>query len=86
MPTRAAGVTFVEPFIQKFDNVIFASPGRATLGLRAANKALAEVISIMESRGRQRFQFISPYRSFWTGTIEMHYRPAYNSLNDVVES
>ncbi len=82
MPTVAAGVTFVEPFVKRFDNVVFASPGHATLGLRAARKALSEVISIIEERGRRRFQFLSSDKSPWTGPIEMHYRPIYNTLND----
>jgi hypothetical protein len=83
MPAPPAQVSFVEPFVQSFGNVVFASPGRATIALKAAEHAFAEVLRIIEARGRSRFRFQLQETSRWSGPINMHYRPEYGGLNDV---
>jgi glycine/D-amino acid oxidase-like deaminating enzyme len=81
MPTKAAGVTHLEPFVKTFDNVVFASPGRATLALQAAEKVFSATRAIVDARGRRRFEFVSKTSRAWCDPIDMHYQPTYQ-FND----
>jgi hypothetical protein len=77
IPERSGGLTAYEPWVEDFGNVLFASPGRATVGLMAAQTTLAKLIEKRGEGASSKFNLPSVARSNWTGPITMHFAPDY---------
>jgi glycine/D-amino acid oxidase-like deaminating enzyme len=79
IPIKPATSTYLEPWVEDYGSVVLASPGRATLGLEGARKALAVLIKKLSARNRQPFRFvmIGPGR-FWNEPIFMHFAEHYS--------
>lgn len=71
--------SFVEPWIEDCGNILFASPGRATLGLAGAKLALASLISKIAQRNGKQFRLVHLRNSLpWDNDIHMHFEDHYD--------
>jgi hypothetical protein len=77
IPSTETGKTIYEPWIEDMGDIVFASPGRATVALEAARETLARLIPKMTS-GAAKTQL--PLRRFsaWSNPITMHFTPTYS--------
>lgn len=82
IPLRSTGVSAYEPWIVVFDNVLFASPGRATIGWSASQEALDHVIEMILAQSEQPVVHTPDPYSSWQHPVQMHYMPTY-SFNDL---
>ena len=72
------GIPLVEPWLKDMGNVVFGSPGRATVALRVAEDAFKMMEANLTENGHRRFGLASAKQSRWDGAINMHYAPAYS--------
>jgi glycine/D-amino acid oxidase-like deaminating enzyme len=82
IPRRTTGLTAYDPWIVPFGNVLFASPGRATIGWLAAQEALEKTIEMIEAASFRRVVHSPDPLLTWQHPIHMHYTTQY-SFNDL---
>jgi len=69
------GSSFLEPWIEDLGLVVIASPGRATLGLNAAQDVLGLLISKLDDRTKGT---VGPFNcGLWVDPIHMHFSDHY---------
>lgn len=78
IPRRVGGPTAYEPWIEDCGSVVFASPGRATVALMAANLTLARLLEKRSLTKPKSFNLPSTGRINWAEPITMHFSPDYD--------
>ena len=73
----AKPLTQYEPWIEDFGNVVFGSPGRATVSMLAAVDVFARLRPKKPGRSAKA-RLIRDGLAGWTGPIRMHFTPDYN--------
>lgn len=81
IPGASTELNAYQPWIQAEDNIIFASPGRATVSLMAANQVMAQVLTAVLPRSRGVVGDVPSGHGPWSCDIAMHYTRTY-SFND----
>lgn len=74
-------LTQYEPWIEEYENVVFASPGRATVGQLAAVEVMARLNRLRNAR-QPAWKASKPASQWeltpWDGPIRMHFRQPYS--------
>jgi glycine/D-amino acid oxidase-like deaminating enzyme len=79
MPLEGSGISQYEPWIKDFGDVVFASPGRATVAFMAAT----EVMDLMLSKvSGSKFDCIYQAGSKWAGHVAMHFNNVHYNFDD----
>lgn len=76
IPNVEVKLSEYQPWIEDFGNVLFASPGRATVAQPAAYEVMEKLISKLASSSTK-IQLPSKSLGGWNDLISMHYQPNY---------
>lgn len=79
MPPTGSEISQYEPWVEDYGDVVFASPGRATVAFLAAT----QVTDLMlEKASGSKFDCVYPAAAKWVGKIAMHYDNGQYNFDD----